>query len=312
MGDHKTTERKLNFPFIAQNDTMDTIRINMPVITQPSSRPNTLPIGGQCGSNTVLFTPGDYNNLLLSTPEMDNRLRGYTTPDLINALAMSTPNDVQSSLGLYDQIKITEKNIHIKIFFFFGLAGANILDEMLPTHIDNSNHPILQQMHPFDHTAYKIASNTDNRQHENVSTYNNNRSNSQTSPYNPSVSSLTMDNESSLSTAPSSPSSMNQQFQEIKDELQHVPSIRTKPHDEQNDVVRKEKKRERNRQAAQKCRTRKLTRIAELQKRVNELQGKNKDLSNIAECLKSDITSLERKLCDHHAQGCQLMNGAIL
>ncbi|CAF1594397.1 unnamed protein product [Rotaria sp. Silwood1] len=276
MGDHKKNEHELNFSFMVQNETMDIKRINMPVISQPSTRPNTLPLDGQCGNNTALFTSGNYNNLLLSTP------------DLINALVTPTANDIQSSIG------------------------ANILDEILPTHIDNSNRSILQPMNLFDHAAYNIVSNTDNRQYENISTYPSNRSNSQTSSYNPSVSSVTMDNESSNSTEPSSPSSMHQKFKRVKDELQHVPSIRTKSHDEPNDVVRKEKKRERNRQAAQKCRTRKLTRIAELQKRVNELQGKNKDLSNVAECLKSDITNLEKKLCDHHAQGCVLMNGSIL
>ncbi|CAF0867298.1 unnamed protein product [Rotaria sordida] len=288
MGDHNRNDHELNFPFIAQNETIDTTRINMSIIAQPSSRPNTLSIDGQRNSNTALFTPGDYTNLLLSTPELDNRLRGYTTPDLINAFVMSTSNVGQPSLG------------------------AHMLEEIVPNHIDNNNHPILSTMTSFDPTTYKIVSNTDNRQHENISTYHSNRSNSQTSPYNPSISSLTMDNESSNSTTPSSPLSMNQQYPRVKDELQHVPSIRTKHHGEPNDVVRKEKKRERNRQAAQKCRTRKLTRIAELQKRVNELQGKNKDLSNVAECLKSDITSLEKKLCDHHAQGCVLMNGSML
>lgn len=111
------------------------------------------------------------------------------------------------------------------------------------------------------------------------------------------------DNESSNSTTPPSPLPSNRQ-------LQHVPgSIRSLP-PEQKEVVRKEKKRERNRQAAQKCRTRKLTRIAELQKRVNELQGKNKNLTNIADNLQSDIVKLEKQLHDHHTHGCTLNNGS--
>ena len=91
--------------------------------------------------------------------------------------------------------------------------------------------------------------------------------------------------------------------------MQHVPSS---THSSSGrpvvDVVRKEKKRERNRQAAQKCRTRKLTRIAELQKRVDNLQGKNKDLSGLAQSLKCDIGRLERQLDDHHTQGCGIMS----
>ncbi len=69
----------------------------------------------------------------------------------------------------------------------------------------------------------------------------------------------------------------------------------------------KKKKNLRFFQAAQKCRTRKLTRIAELQKRVNEIQDKNKDLSNTADRLKTDITRLERQLQEHQSQGCTLM-----
>ncbi len=125
---------------------------------------------------------------------------------------------------------------------------------------------------------------------------------------NRSVSSSFHDNESSNSTAPSSPTSLHRG----RSELQHVPSGEGGVVREQKDVVRKEKKRERNRQAAQKCRTRKLTRIAELQKRVNELQGKNKNLTSIAENLQNDIVRLEKTLQDHHSQGCTLMNGSGL
>ena len=116
------------------------------------------------------------------------------------------------------------------------------------------------------------------------------------------------ENESSNSTAPSSPTSSYRG----RDELQYVPSTGSNPHPIQKDLIRKEKKRERNRQAAQKCRTRKLTRIAELQKRVNELQGKNKSLTSTAENLQSDIFKLEKQLQEHHTQGCTLVNGSVL
>lgn len=119
-----------------------------------------------------------------------------------------------------------------------------------------------------------------------------------------SISSSMNDNDSSNSTNPTSPSSINQ----TRDGLQHVPLGH--PGSEPKDVVRKEKKRERNRQAAQKCRTRKLTRIAELQKRVNELQNKNKTLTNIADNLQTDIVKLEKQLHDHHSHGCTLNNGS--
>jgi hypothetical protein len=163
-------------------------------------------------------------------------------------------------------------------------------------------------INPFDRDP---VSTTDYQKQENVPTYRGTRKQSQVSLRDRSISSSMNDNESSTSTDSSSPMAYMHPNR-VKDELQHVPSMQMKFPGEQNDPIKKEKKRERNRQAAQKCRTRKLTRIAELQKRVNELQGKNKDLTGIAEFLKSDITKLEKQLEDHHTQGCTLMNGSIL
>lgn len=120
-----------------------------------------------------------------------------------------------------------------------------------------------------------------------------------------SISSSMQDQESSNSTLASSPYSTNP----TGDELQNVPSAGRKTSPEcGDDLQRKEKKRERNRQAAQKCRTRKLTRIAELQKRVNELQGKNRDLSGLALNLKNEVSRLERQLEDHRTRGCSLLS----
>jgi len=170
---------------------------------------------------------------------------------------------------------------------------------MLTTHVNN--HSILPQTNSFDPVTNRLISNPNN-----FPTY-------QISPRDRSISSSMNDNESTNSTAPSSPISIHQHRNRVKDELQHVPSVaQSHSVDDSKDFVKKEKKRERNRQAAQKCRTRKLTRIAELQKRVNELQGKNKDLTSVAECLQSDIVRLEKQLHDHHTQGCTLMNGSIL
>ncbi len=161
--------------------------------------------------------------------------------------------------------------------FLLHLSGAKILEEIFATQINNTNnHAPLPPTHGFDPRL------------------------PQTTLRNRSISSSINDNESSNSTAPSSPTSVH---------LQHVPSMNGNV---PKDIVRKEKKRERNRQAAQKCRTRKLTRIAELQKRVNELQGKNRNLSSIAENLQNDIVRLEKQLHDHHSQGCTLMNGSVL
>lgn len=161
-----------------------------------------------------------------------------------------------------------------------------VLDEIFATQVnDMNNQPMMTSAHPYAPTA---------------------RRQPQPMLRDRSISSSMNDNESSNSTTPASPSSGNQ----TRDGLQHVPSSLGHPVAEPKDVVRKEKKRERNRQAAQKCRTRKLTRIAELQKRVNELQNKNRTLTNVAENLQTDIVKLEKQLHDHHSHGCTLNNGS--
>lgn len=183
---------------------------------------------------------------------------------------------------------------------------------MFESTMTNINHPIQPLIHPLQHDMHQIVSNTARQNPESIPSYRMNRSNSQiSSTRDRSISSSMNEHDSSNSTAPSSPTGSYTYSNRTKDELQYVPSMRTSQSGETNDIVKKERKRERNRQAAQKCRTRKLTRIAELQKRVNELQGKNKDLAGIADTLKSDITKLERQLQDHHTQGCTLMNGSL-
>ena len=55
-----------------------------------------------------------------------------------------------------------------------------------------------------------------------------------------------------------------------------------------------------------------MTRIAELQKRVNDIQEKNKELSDTANRLRTDISKLERQLQEHQSQGCTLMTTATV
>ncbi|CAF0777504.1 unnamed protein product [Adineta steineri] len=277
-GNNIKNDHNSNYSYPVQNGTNNTTMTNMSVVPQISSRPNTLPINTQRESDLLLFTPNDYNKFSLSTP------------DLINVLASQTFVDGQPS----PSVKVLEE--------LFAAHGNNI-----------NNQPIMPSTNSYDHDAHTRGSYSDNHnKQENIPTFRPDRTHSQlSSSRDRSVSSSMNDNDSSNSTDTSSPMVYSYSGR-IKDELQHVPSIQTRQPGEPVDVVKKEKKRERNRQAAQKCRTRKLTRIAELQKRVNELQGKNKDLTGIAECLKGDITKLEKQLQDHHTQGCTLMNGSTL
>ncbi|XP_023345765.1 transcription factor AP-1 [Eurytemora carolleeae] len=69
-----------------------------------------------------------------------------------------------------------------------------------------------------------------------------------------------------------------------------------------------ERKRERNRIAASKCRMRKLERIAQLDEEVRRLKAEKEELGEIAERLRSDLKKLQSQLQHHVENGCNLQN----
>lgn len=83
-----------------------------------------------------------------------------------------------------------------------------------------------------------------------------------------------------------------------RDEPQTVPCVA--------DVGRVERKRERNRLAAQKCRQRKVEQIAMLQERVQMLNRNKVQLERTAEDLRRHISLLQQHLRQHVSAGCQL------
>lgn len=344
-----------NLSFVAQNETVSTTT-NMsppPNRTVPSSsRPRTLQLSGSRMGSSILLTPGDYNKLVLNTPELDERLRNYAivssgtptiqlqTPDLINVIAAQPASNItfatdgQPSPGAKviqellsaQQQPLTDNTgrqyIVIppeaqQLFQHLSMDGEQQFTEVLqkvmtantsasttdghnPTYLSNYLTPTSQQQQ---------------QQRQDIATRDRSISSSMDTSMNGNESS-----NSAISSTTSSPMTTHIHqntimLNKIKDEPQHVPSSRANHANssiehislEQNEVLKKEKKRERNRQAAQKCRTRKLTRIAELQQRVNELQEKNKHLSNTTDRLKTDIERLERQLQEHQSQGCSLI-----
>lgn len=76
---------------------------------------------------------------------------------------------------------------------------------------------------------------------------------------------------------------------------------------EDQERIKLERKRERNRMAARKCRTRKLERISRLEDRVDELKGQNSDLSKTANNLREQVARLKQQIMEHVNGGCQLM-----
>lgn len=359
--DQDSQQVEPNLSFVAQNETVSTTTNMSPPpsrIVPSSSRPSTLQLGGQRMASSILLTPNDYNKLLLTTPELDDKLRGYTiisnttptiqlqTPDIINAIAAQPANitfavDGQPSPGVKvieellnaqqqqittdstgQQYIVVPPEAHQLIQQLTNVSGNEQLIQLTqalrkaitattPTSADVQNQTQVQE------TILNFLSNHISSQQQESDLMARNRSIS--SSMDTSINGNESSNSAISSTAPSPLTSHIQHntimINKVKDEPQHVPSLRSNNANssmerislEQNEVLKKEKKRERNRQAAQKCRTRKLTRIAELQKRVNDLQEKNKDLSDTASRLRTDINKLERQLQEHQAQGCTLM-----
>ncbi|XP_068120990.1 transcription factor JunB [Hyperolius riggenbachi] len=79
---------------------------------------------------------------------------------------------------------------------------------------------------------------------------------------------------------------------------------------EEQEKIKVERKRLRNRLAATKCRKRKLERIARLEDKVRELKNENSGLSGTAGALREQVEQLKVRVREHARHGCQLLLGA--
>uniref|UniRef100_A0AAV2LJ01 BZIP domain-containing protein n=1 Tax=Knipowitschia caucasica TaxID=637954 RepID=A0AAV2LJ01_KNICA len=106
-----------------------------------------------------------------------------------------------------------------------------------------------------------------------------------------------------------------QRFCGLKEEPQTVPDMHSSdssppmsPIDLENqERIKAERKRLRNRLAASKCRRRKLERIARLEEKVKVLKTDNAGLSNTASVLRDQVAQLKQKVMTHVTSGCQLL-----
>merc|ERR1712173_425 len=75
---------------------------------------------------------------------------------------------------------------------------------------------------------------------------------------------------------------------------------------ETQEKIKLERKRLRNRQAAAKCRKRKLERISLLGDRVAQLKTENTDLAAVVKKMKSSVAALKQEVLDHVNSGCEI------
>merc|ERR1711902_72859 len=76
--------------------------------------------------------------------------------------------------------------------------------------------------------------------------------------------------------------------------------------------IKLERKRQRNRLAASKCRKRKLERISHLEGKVKDLKGENVELANVVKKLKESVYSLKQEVLEHHTNGCLISTQEIV
>lgn len=75
---------------------------------------------------------------------------------------------------------------------------------------------------------------------------------------------------------------------------------------EDQERIKLERKRQRNRVAASKCRKRKLERISKLEDKVKILKGENTELAGVIKMLKEHVFQLKQQVIEHTKKGCNI------
>lgn len=94
----------------------------------------------------------------------------------------------------------------------------------------------------------------------------------------------------------------------VKEEIQTIPSSppMSPINMEEQERVKLERKRQRNRVAASKCRKRKLERISKLEDKVKLLKGENTELCSVISEIKKDVCRLKQQVIEHVKSGCTI------
>jgi len=105
-----------------------------------------------------------------------------------------------------------------------------------------------------------------------------------------------------------STNSMSSAASSISDDDYQKDNLSQLPIDmESQEKIKLERKRQRNRIAASKCRKRKLERIAKLEDKVKLLKNENEKLNDVLDKMRGSVDSLKEKIMGHVQAGCAIM-----
>lgn len=215
----------------------------------------------------VLSSP-DLHKLKLGSPDLEKFIMGNGT------LTTATPTPNTASI-LFPHQPVTEE----QKMFVEGFAVA--LNEM--HHSDSSQGGTHMDMDNMDNGDMRCESSSSNDSSEDYSSL--------------------LDN--------SQGASFSGSYGMLKEE-QRVPSLggssppMSPINMESQEKIKLERKRQRNRLAASKCRKRKLERIAKLEAKVKVLKGENTDLSALVSRLKQQVCHLKEQVIEHVQHGCDI------
>ncbi|KAH8233457.1 hypothetical protein KR026_008419 [Drosophila bipectinata] len=250
--------------------------------------PKTEPIGDEGSSMSLDFqTPG-----LTSTPNpnkrpgfLDLNSKGAKHKRIITPLVINSPDLQAKTLNTPDLEKILLSN---------NLLQTPQPGKVLPTKVG----PVTSEQEAFGKGFEEALQNL----HTNSQAFS---AGNTAAAANPAATTMTAVN-NGISGGSFTYANMPEGFPVIKDEPTNPAGSPTvSPIDmETQEKIKLERKRQRNRVAASKCRKRKLERISKLEDRVKVLKGENVDLGSIVKSLKDHVAQLKQQVMDHIAAGC--------
>lgn len=257
-------------------------------------------------SSDILLTSPDVGLLKLASPELERLIiqssNGLITTTPTPTQFMCPKNVTDEQEGFAEGFVRALAELHHQHMPACTGSNASITSTSAPQSVNTALPPVT--------SVTGATMRSDSPVYEDLSTFN------------PSISTVSAPNYTttaptmSFTSAPQLPIYLQQpssRLSALKEEPQTVPEMPGEtpplsPIDMENqERIKAERKRMRNRIAASKCRKRKLERISRLEDKVKNLKSQNSELASTANMLREQVAQLKQKVMNHVNSGCQLM-----